>query len=62
MPPIPTPLVAICLRRYSLYSGHIVVSCLTPAGVREVAMSPEALTGFLAWLEAAPPGRRARPR
>lgn len=47
---------------YSLYSGHIVVSCLTPDGVREVAMSPEALTGFLAWLEAAPPGRRARPR
>ena len=46
---------------YSLYSGHIVVSCLTPEGVREVAMSPEALTGFLAWLEAAPPGRSTRP-
>lgn len=47
---------------YSLYSGHIVVSCITLAGVREVAMSPEALTGFLAWLEAAPPGRTHRPR
>ncbi|MGH3445824.1 MAG: DUF2550 domain-containing protein, partial [Nocardioidaceae bacterium] len=37
---------------YSLYSGHVVVSCRTPAGPLEVAMSPEALTGFLAWLEA----------
>jgi hypothetical protein len=42
---------------YSLYSGHIVVTCRTPAGLLEVAMSPDALTGFLAWLEAAPPGR-----
>ena len=43
---------------YSLYSGHIVVTCRTPSGPLEVAMSPDALTGFLAWLEAAPPGRR----
>jgi hypothetical protein len=43
---------------YSLYSGHIVVSCRTPAGPLEVAMSPAALTGFLAWLESAPPGRQ----
>lgn len=43
---------------YSLYSGHIVVTCRTPTGLLEVAMSPDALTGFLAWLEAAPPGRR----
>jgi hypothetical protein len=47
---------------YSLYSGHIIVSCATPTGVLEVAMSPEALTGFLAWLEAAPPGQRLRNR
>lgn len=46
---------------YSLYSGHIVVSCRTAQGLAEFAMSPEALTGFLAWLEAAPPGR-ALPR
>ena len=45
---------------YSLYSGHIIVSCRTPPGPLEVAMSPEALTGFLAWLEAAPPGQRSR--
>ena len=31
-----------------------------PTGPLEVAMSPEALTGFLAWLEAAPPGQRPR--
>jgi Protein of unknown function (DUF2550) len=42
---------------YSLYTGHIVVSARTPAGMLEVAMSPDALTGFLAWLESAPPGR-----
>jgi hypothetical protein len=47
---------------YSLYSGHIIVSCRTPSGLLEVAMSPEALTGFLAWLEAAPPGQRLRRR
>ena len=45
---------------YSLYSGHIIVTCRTPTGSLEVAMSPEALTGFLAWLEAAPPGQRSR--
>ncbi len=43
---------------HSLYSGHIVVTCRTPDGLLEVAMSPDALTGFLAWLESAPPGRR----
>ena len=43
---------------YSLYSGHIIVTCRTPSGLLEVAMSPDALTGFLAWLEAAPPGRQ----
>lgn len=47
---------------YSLYSGHVVVSCETDAGPLEVAMSPEALMGFLAWLEAGPPGQRPRRR
>jgi hypothetical protein len=45
---------------YSLYSGHVIVACETPTGEVQVAMSPEALTGFLAWLEAAPPGQRRR--
>ena len=51
---------AVGVEAYSLYAGHIIVSCSTPAGPLEVAMSPEALTGFLAWLEAAPPGRAAQ--
>jgi hypothetical protein len=45
---------------YSLYAGHVIVTCKTPVGAMEVAMSPAALTGFLAWLEAAPPGQRLR--
>ncbi len=44
----------------SLYSGHIVVSIRTPSGELEVAMSPDALTGLLAWLESAPPGQAGR--
>ena len=47
---------------YSLYSGHVIVSCESPSGLLEVAMSPEALTGFLAWLEAGPSGQRLRRR
>jgi hypothetical protein len=47
---------------YSLYAGHVIVTCKTPVTTLEVAMSPEALTGFLAWLEAAPPGQRLRRR
>jgi hypothetical protein len=53
---------AVGAEAYSLYSGHIIVSCHTPGGPIEVAMSPDALTGFLAWLEAAPPGQRLRRR
>ena len=53
---------AVGAEAYSLYSGHIIVSCQTAAGPIEVAMSPDALTGFLAWLEAAPPGQRLRRR
>jgi hypothetical protein len=47
---------------YSLYSGHTIAECATSDGSLEVAMSPDALTGFMAWLEAAPPGRRLRRR
>jgi hypothetical protein len=47
---------------YSLYTGHTIVLCKTASGPLEVAMSPSALTGFLAWLEAAPPGQRLRRR
>jgi hypothetical protein len=44
----------------SIGPGTVVVECDTgggPAGRVELALSEDALTGFLAWLEAAPPGR-----
>lgn len=38
--------------------GAIVVQCTASGGrVLELAMAEDSLTGFLAWLEAAPPGR-----
>jgi hypothetical protein len=45
---------------HALYAGHVIISVDTAAGEVELALSPEALTGFLAWLEAAPPGRGRR--
>jgi hypothetical protein len=42
----------------ALLSDQVVLTC-TLHGLRvELAMSDDALTGFLAWLEAAPPGQR----
>jgi Protein of unknown function (DUF2550) len=42
----------------ALLSDSVVLAC-EHRGVRlELAMSEDALTGFLAWLEAAPPGQR----
>jgi hypothetical protein len=41
---------------FALYAGHIALRVLTPSGAIELAMSQSALTGFLAWTEAAPPG------
>lgn len=50
----------------SLYPDHVVLSCTTPDGVVELAMSPASLMGFQSWLEAGPPGtdwtRTTRPR
>lgn len=43
----------------SLYSGHVVVRCTTASGPVDFAMSPAALMGFSAWLEAMPPGSRS---
>lgn len=43
---------------FSLYAGHIVLSVRLASGeVIELAMSERALTAFLAWTEAAPPGQ-----
>jgi hypothetical protein len=45
-----------------LYSGHVVVECEVGGEPVQLAMAPGALTGLLAWLESAPPGRTTRPR
>ena len=42
--------------RMSLFGDHVVVTCSSPMGEVELAMSPSSLMGFQAWLEAAPPG------
>lgn len=42
----------------ALLSGSVVLRCLHNGAPLELAMSDDALTGFLAWLEAAPPGQR----
>ncbi|MCF6521602.1 DUF2550 domain-containing protein [Streptomyces sp. JJ36] len=43
----------------ALLSDQVILACTVPRGTRvELAMSEDALTGFLAWLEAAPPGQR----
>jgi hypothetical protein len=45
----------------SIGSGAVVVECDTGQAAEriELALSEDALTGFLAWLEAAPPGPAA---
>ncbi len=45
---------------HSLYAGHVIVCCHSSTSEFELAMTPEAVTGFLSWLEAAPPGRGLR--
>jgi Protein of unknown function (DUF2550) len=42
----------------ALLSGALVLTCRHRGALLELAMSEDALTGFLAWLEAAPPGQR----
>jgi hypothetical protein len=42
--------------RLSLLGGAVVMECRSSQGPVELAMEPSALTGFLAWLEATPPG------
>ena len=39
----------------SLYSDHVVVTCESPSGPVELAMSESSLLGFQSWLESAPP-------
>ncbi|MER5491180.1 DUF2550 domain-containing protein [Streptomyces sp. LE64] len=42
----------------ALLSDAVVLACVHQGVRLELAMSDDALTGFLAWLEAAPPGQR----
>lgn len=42
---------------YAMPAGSSVLRCRAAAGEVEIAMGPDALTGFLSWLESAPPGR-----
>lgn len=39
-----------------LHPGHVVVTCEAGGVERQLALSPTALTGLLAWLESSPPG------
>ncbi len=41
---------------YALHAGHVIVAVRHASGVHQMAMSPSALTGLLAWLESSPPG------
>ena len=41
----------------ALFSGWTIVECRFGTGLVELAMSPDALTGFLSWIEGAPPGQ-----
>jgi len=42
--------------RRALLAGAVVLSCRTGTGRVDLGMDPAAVTGFLAWLEARPPG------
>ncbi|MEV8047609.1 MULTISPECIES: DUF2550 domain-containing protein [Streptomyces] len=42
----------------ALLSDAVILACVHEGTHLELAMSEDALTGFLAWLEAAPPGQR----
>lgn len=62
---LPRTEIEVLGRRYpegqeelALLSGSVVLRCLHNGVPLELAMSDDALTGFLAWLEAAPPGQR----
>ncbi|HWH28144.1 MAG TPA: DUF2550 domain-containing protein [Mycobacteriales bacterium] len=42
--------------RRALHTGEVVLCCRSERGPVELAMEAAAVTGFLAWLEAGPPG------
>ena len=42
---------------HAVHSGHLIVSTSNATDVQQFSMSPDSLTGLLAWLESSPPGR-----
>ena len=42
---------------HAVHAGHVIVAARSDSPVRQMAMSPDALTGLLAWLESSPPGQ-----
>jgi hypothetical protein len=42
--------------RHALLGGAVVMECRETGGIVSLAMDASAVTGFLAWLEARPPG------
>ena len=46
---------------YALLAGAVVMECRSSAGPVELGMDRSAVTGFLAWLEARPPGATLPP-
>lgn len=45
---------------YVIPAARVILRCRTVGEEVELAMSPDVLTGFLAWLEASPPGTTFR--
>ena len=43
---------------YAIHAGHLIVDTQNECGVHQFAMSANALTGLLSWLESSPPGQR----
>jgi uncharacterized protein DUF2550 len=41
----------------ALPADVVVLECSTAQGARELAMEPSTVTGFLSWIESAPPAR-----
>ena len=47
--------------RLALPADWVIVRCVSDRSAVEIAMAESTLTGFLSWIEAAPPGNTSRP-
>lgn len=48
----------IGVESHAVHLGHVIVDTKNQCGVRQMALSANALTGLLSWLESSPPGQR----